>query len=150
MSKNMSIKKQALHPRVGVGVLVVNNDMTLLGKRINSHGSGTWSLPGGHLEFGETPHDCALRELQEETGLIAKETTKESWTNDFFENEEKHYITLFMIVTKFEGTLTLKEPEKCSEWTWFKFNDLPSPLFLPLKSFLKIYEKENPKPLPPR
>jgi ADP-ribose pyrophosphatase YjhB (NUDIX family) len=33
---------------------------------------GRWMLPGGGLEFGERPEDGALRELEEETGLVGE------------------------------------------------------------------------------
>jgi 8-oxo-dGTP diphosphatase len=56
-------------PKVGVGVFIIKDKKILMGKRINSHGEGTWSLPGGHLEFFETFEDCAKREVMEETGL---------------------------------------------------------------------------------
>ena len=130
--------KNLIRPRVGIGVLVFNDDKILLGKRINSHGASTWSSPGGHLEFGENPKNCAFRELQEETNLIAEKIIKGPWTNDFFEDENKHYVTLFMIVTRFNKNPIVKEPEKCLEWTWFEPNHLPSPLFVPLKNLLKI------------
>ena len=55
--------------RVGVGVIIVRDGNVLLGERAGSHGAGTWALPGGHLEFGETVADCARREVLEETGF---------------------------------------------------------------------------------
>ena len=41
-------------PLIGIAVMVVKEDRVLLGKRKNSHGSGTWAFPGGHLEFNES------------------------------------------------------------------------------------------------
>ena len=66
-SSSLSIQPQ--RPKVGVGVLVVSGSSVLLGKRRGSAGAGTWATPGGHLEFGESWAQCAVREVQEETGL---------------------------------------------------------------------------------
>jgi dCTP diphosphatase len=54
-----------VRPRIGVGVLVADaiNRTLLLGKRSGSHGEGEWAPPGGHLEFGESVEQCAVREL---------------------------------------------------------------------------------------
>lgn len=58
-------------PRVGVAVFVINEKgNVLIGKRTGSHGAGTLALPGGHLELHESFHECAAREVYEETGLI--------------------------------------------------------------------------------
>ena len=109
----------------------------LLGKRKNSHGDGTWALPGGHLEFNETIESCARREVFEETGLLIKNIRYGAFTNDIFIRDEKHYVTLFVVSQYEYGTPELKEPEKCHEWSWFSWNDLPEPRFLPLENLLK-------------
>jgi 8-oxo-dGTP diphosphatase len=56
-------------PTTRVSVVVTRNDNEILLVR---HRKGTrqyWVLPGGRLEYGETFHECAVRELREETGL---------------------------------------------------------------------------------
>lgn len=124
-------------PKVGVGVIIRRDNKILLGKRKNAHGDGTWSFPGGHLEFGETPEDCAKRETFEETGLILNTFIKSGYTNDIFDKENKHYITLYMITNLEEGEPELKEPEKCEQWQWFEWSKLPEPLFVPIQNLLK-------------
>lgn len=126
-------------PRVGIGVLVIQNGQLLLGERIHSHGSGTWCPPGGHLEFGETPAECAYRELKEETGLIATEIVAGPWSNDYFKAEEKHYLTVFMFVKSFHGVPSVTEPDKCARWCWFDFEAIPQPLFLSLHNLLQTH-----------
>jgi len=36
----------------------------LLVRRSGAHGAETWSPPGGNLDFGEDPHECAVREAR--------------------------------------------------------------------------------------
>ncbi len=127
----------AERPKVGIGVLVLKEDSILLGKRHSSHGEGTWGAPGGHLEFGETAEICAARELLEETGLKAVSIRRGPWTNDLIDGS-KHYITLFMVVDQFEGTIETKEPQKCESWEWHPWTKLPEPLFAPIVSLKKM------------
>ncbi len=56
-------------PRVGVGVIVLDGAQVLLIRRGKPPKMGQWSLPGGHLETGETLRAAASREVLEETGL---------------------------------------------------------------------------------
>src|SRR2546427_8245494 len=81
-------------PEVGVGVLVVRDDSVLLGLRRGSHGAGTWSPPGGHLELGEDPIDCVRREAFEEAGIELGSFKFVGVTNDVFEAQDGHYVTL--------------------------------------------------------
>lgn len=106
-----------------------------------------WATPGGHLEYGESAEGCAKRELFEETGLIATSTQIGPYTNDLIEPEGKHYITLFVFITDFEGLPTCREPAKCEGWEWFDWENLPFPLFTPVASLIRIYSMENLKRL---
>ncbi len=78
---------------VGVGAVIRRGDDVLLLKRRNVHGDGTWSTPGGHVEFGESLERCAAREAQEETGLVAGEVSFLAVTNDYMPEDGKHYVT---------------------------------------------------------
>lgn len=52
---------------------VFRDDQVLLIKRNNPPHQGLWSPPGGKLEIGETPEECIIREVYEETGLAIKD-----------------------------------------------------------------------------
>jgi len=124
-------------PKIGIGVCVIKDGKVLFGKRKNAHGQGSWCFPGGHLELNENIEDCAKREVLEETGLSIKNLRFGPYTNDIFEKEGKHYATLFVIADYDSGELKLMEPEKCEKWDWFKWEELPQPLFLSVQNLLK-------------
>jgi len=128
-------------PYVGVGVIVMKGDQVLLMRRSNSHGDGTWSSPGGHLEYGESPEECAIRETQEETGVIISDVTFRAITNDLFEMQEKHYITIWMEGRYVSGEPRINSPREMSELGWFSWTALPHPLFLPLEHLLAGWQK---------
>ena len=54
--------------RIGVAVVGIGDDDRFLMLHHVYHPSAPWGLPGGWLDRGENPADCALRELREETG----------------------------------------------------------------------------------
>lgn len=115
--------------RVGIGVFVVKDGMFLLQKRTGSHGEGTWSLPGGHLEFGESFEDTARREVKEESSLEITNARFGAVTNDIFEKENKHHVTVWIVSNYANGELKNMEPHKCTEQAWFTLDTLPEPLF---------------------
>lgn len=123
-------------PLVGVSILVRNGDRILLVKRERVHGSGTWGAPGGHLEYGESFEHRAAEEVREETGVEISDIKFRVVTNDVFEAEKKHYITIWMEAKYVSGEAAVKAPYEESEVGWFNWHSLPEPLFLPLKHLL--------------
>lgn len=61
-------------PLVGVSIACCRAGRVLLVQRGRPPFVGTWSLPGGLIELGETLAEAALRELREETGVTAEIT----------------------------------------------------------------------------
>jgi 8-oxo-dGTP diphosphatase len=59
-------------PLVGVGSIIIEGDRVLLVKRAHPPIQGQWSIPGGVLEVGEMVREAAVREAQEETGLLVE------------------------------------------------------------------------------
>jgi 8-oxo-dGTP diphosphatase len=70
----------------------------------------------------------------EETGLTATDFSSGPYTNDVFQAEGKHYITLYVLAKYTSGEPKILEPQKCKEWRWFDVEALPENLFLPLRN----------------
>lgn len=124
-------------PRVGVAVFVRKDGKFLMGKRLGSHGEGTWTVPGGHLEFGESFEETGVREIKEETGLEISNVHFAALTNDHFEKEGKHYVTVWLVANWVAGEPTLNEPDKFVEMGWYDFDTLPAPLFMNWQNLLR-------------
>lgn len=61
-------------PKVAAAVLVQQNGMILLARRIFNPNKGDWTLPAGFVDAHEDPKDAAIRECLEETGLVVRIT----------------------------------------------------------------------------
>ncbi|MFA5926206.1 MAG: NUDIX domain-containing protein [Parcubacteria group bacterium] len=124
-------------PKVGFGVYILKENRVLFGKRKNSHGEGTWCATGGHLEFGESFEEGAKRETMEEAGIEIKNIRVAGITNDFFEKENKHYVTVALVADYASGEVKMMEPDKWVEWDWFSWDNLPNSLFLTTEHLLE-------------
>lgn len=138
-------------PKVGVGVIVERDGKLLLHRRKGDHGPGTWSTAGGHLDGGETPEACAIREVWEETGLHIGGVQFVGLTNDVFAESGRHYITIWMRGEVVSGEATAQAPDEVEAVGWFAWDALPEPLFLPLRHLIagKLYVSAA-QAIPPR
>lgn len=118
-------------PNIGIGIIIQNaNGEILVGKRKGSH-SPFYSIPGGHLEMGETFEEGIKKEVLEETGLEIKKPVVIGITNNLrtFETSGIHHISVNMFTDNFKGIPMTMEPNKCEKWFWVKPQELPQPHF---------------------
>ncbi len=118
-------------PKVGLGIIITNaGGKILVGKRIGSHAQ-KYSIPGGHLDIGETFEHGAIREIKEETDLTISDPKVIAVTNNLetYKEEGKHYISVVLLAEKYSGELKNMEPDKCEGWSWVDPRDLPQPHF---------------------
>jgi 8-oxo-dGTP diphosphatase len=130
-------QESLMQPRVGVGVFIFKDGRFLMGQRKGSHGSGSWSVPGGWLEYQESFEAASAREVMEETGLAIKNTRFAALTNNIFRDEQIHSLTVWMMADWANGEPIINEPDKFIDQKWVDFDTLPEPLFLPWEPLLK-------------
>jgi ADP-ribose pyrophosphatase YjhB (NUDIX family) len=66
------IEQRPYWPRLGASAAIFRDGAVLLGERGKGALAGMWSLPGGHVEPGESVAEAARREVAEETGIVAE------------------------------------------------------------------------------
>ncbi|MFT5206914.1 MAG: 8-oxo-dGTP diphosphatase [Candidatus Omnitrophota bacterium] len=99
-------------------IYIQKNNQTLMlhrNKKVNDVHAGKWNGLGGKLNPGETPEECIIREVKEESGLdIQAPQLKGVMTFPGFQNIEDCYVFLFR-ATEFSGSL-INSPEGELNW----------------------------------
>jgi 8-oxo-dGTP pyrophosphatase MutT (NUDIX family) len=75
-------------------------------------------LPGGKLDKGETPHEAAVRELKEETGIRAKSLTKLGRSQDSKRIVHRFYVEV-------EPDVRFWPNDDIGSLRWYKINEVP-------------------------
>jgi 8-oxo-dGTP diphosphatase len=126
---------------VGIQCFVLSGSCLLLGLRTGGFGTGTWGLPGGHLEQGETILEAAARELAEETGIVAQNMRIVTIGDPIAENN--YHLQIGVLVEKWGGDPRVVAPKELGELRFFPMDDLPVPLLISSAYIIEKFAKGN-------
>jgi len=130
-------------PKVGVGALIMRDNypgghrQILLAERKGAHGAGTYGSIGGHLEFGESPETGLKREAREELGIVLGNLEFICCANLVMYGQ--HYVDLGFKAEIISGEPRIQPAEvgKIESVGWYDLDNLPQPLFEPIKVYLE-------------
>ncbi|OQO92850.1 hypothetical protein B1813_12000 [Saccharomonospora piscinae] len=111
---------------LAVHIFLVRRERTLLMRRAGSgYADGQLGLPAGHVDLGETPTACAVREAEEELGISLQHADLMPGTTWFRMSQEPR-VDIFFTAATWHGTPKIHEPRKCTELVWADPAQLPS------------------------
>jgi ADP-ribose pyrophosphatase YjhB (NUDIX family) len=115
-------------PLIGVGSIIIEDDRVVLVKRAHPPIQGQWSIPGGVLEVGEFVREAAIREAQEETGLIVEPGELLGVFDRILRDPDKrvqyHYVLIDFLCRRIGGQLLAASD--AAEVRWFTPDELPA------------------------
>ena len=115
-----------IYPEPTVGALVLNNQNKILLVKSHKWINNRYSVPGGHVEIGESLSTAIIREVKEETGLeilpkrlfMIQECIK---SDEFY--KPKHFIFFDFICLSKNDNITLDKNE-LQEYIWANIEDI--------------------------
>ena len=122
--------------QIAIGMLITRDDQVLLVKRRNGQGGAVWAPPAGHLEYGKSFEESVMRAAQEQIGAIITDITFLAITNDVFEMQKEHAITIWMAAHFVSDESARHAAYAMSTGGWFSWDALPEPLFPPFEHLL--------------
>ena len=123
---------------VGVGAVVVNEGKILLLLRKKAPEEGSWTIPGGKVEFGETVENAILREVKEEIGAEATIVRALGVTNHILAAEGTHWVSPRFLVELTSQPKNM-EPHSHADMQWFDFDELPKNVTLTTQKALAAF-----------
>jgi 8-oxo-dGTP diphosphatase len=111
------------NPVPAAAALIVHRGRVLLGRRARPPYAGTWDLPGGFLESGETPERGLAREVREELGVGLRRLRFAGFTSDPYGRGGVAVLIVLFRVTP--TSLRVRADDDVSELRWFPLGRVP-------------------------
>ena len=115
-------------PGVGTGLAILRDGKLLLYRRTRPPEAGHWNIVGGKVDHMEHSVDACRREAEEETGLKIGDVNLLTLSEQVFDADRHHWVSVIYGTEDIDGEARVTEPEKLPEFGWFPLDDLPAPL----------------------
>lgn len=137
------MQKEKFKLRSAVYLLPIKDNKVLLSRRFNTGWmDGKYSLISGHIDGNETVFQAMIREANEEAGIEIKEEDLIPATV-IHRKSDVEYIDFFFVVKKWQGSPSIKEPEKCDDLSWYSLDNLPSNLLPFITEAIQKYKDKT-------
>ena len=123
------------YPRVlATLVYAMTDDQVLLHRRVKDPNKGLWVAPGGKVEPDESPTECAILEMREESGLETLALTLRGIMTEVSPRPDYQWITFIFAVTQWSGALA--PAAGLGEFRWVR---IPEVFALPIPPTDRIF-----------
>jgi 8-oxo-dGTP diphosphatase len=122
----MTDREYPPRPIVGIGIVVIRGSEVLLCRRGKAPNIGSWTLPGGAQDVGETCIQAARRELQEETGLTVGDLHFCAYVDTIRKDDQgrvRFHYTILDFAARYDGGEAVAGSD-VSEVQWAPMDDL--------------------------
>ena len=129
-------------PIVAVLAVVLRRDRALIVQRAQQPNAGRWGFPGGVLELGETVAEGAMRELREETGVVAEPS---GWLNvhDAVSRDDDGRVQFHYVLIAVRGTWVSGDGEPADDaaaCAWASRDDILGDRYPTFPTLLPLFD----------
>jgi len=114
-----------LFPVLAHTLLLRNGEVVLLRRANTGYLDGWYTLPGGHLQRGESVVECAIRECEEETGVVIDQAHIRPVAVMPYRSADHQGVDFILLCDTFAGDPRVAEPDRCDDVRWFAVDALP-------------------------
>lgn len=125
-------------------LILIKDGEVLLSRRANTgYRDGSYSLPAGKVEAGETFTEALVREVKEEIGITLdpKMTEVTHIMHRKSDADGSDRIDIFFTVKGWQGEIENKEPHKCDDLSWFPLDAFPENILPYIKQAIEYTQK---------
>jgi 8-oxo-dGTP diphosphatase len=125
---------------VAVHLFFLRDEQILLLRRFNTgYEDGNYSVVAGHVDAGETVTQAAIREANEEVGVVLEPADLQI-VHVMNRKSKDERVDFFIAITHWEGEVINNEPNKCDEVSWVPIDSLPANTIPYVKHAIENYQ----------